>query len=499
MSERLQKIWSDHPLAVIMILAAISRLLAAVFSKGYAMSDDHFVVIHVAQRWLDGYYDWFNQDHPSGFSLVYTGIHYILFFILKQIGITDPQLKMYIVRFLHAAYSLLTVYFGYKITELLADRKTANLSGLLLGLLWFLPFMAVRNLIEMVCVPAIMIGYFLGLSGDQRRKKHYWLYAGIVFGLTFAIRYQTLLIPGGIGLVLLLQRDWPKFLWFTTGMIFGLLVLQGLVDWIAWGYPFAAFIQYFVYNIDNRYNYIVGPWYKYLLLLSAVLIPPVSFFLLYGFSRTWKKYALLFWPVLIFLIFHSYFPNKQERFILPIVPLIIIVGVIGWQQFVAGSTLQLKWHRLIHGSWRWFWIVNTVLLVILTLTYSKRTMVEPMIYLAQKEDIKAVVINYDGKNMPWFPRFYFANNARIYRFSKDITPEKFTEMINKNPDNLPNYFYFYGQNNLEKRVNEMQQLLNIRLNYYEKINPSLIDRIMHLLNPRHNLNLTGHIYKVPPQ
>ncbi len=54
------------------------------------------------------------------------------------------------------------------------------------------------------------------------------------------------------------------------GTLIGLFILQGLIDWIFWGYPFAAFIQYLFYNIEARYDYIVGPWYKYILLIVLI-------------------------------------------------------------------------------------------------------------------------------------------------------------------------------------------------------------------------------------
>ena len=91
MLKSLREFWQENQILSIMLLAIVFRLLAAIFAKGYAMNDDHFVVIHVAQRWIDGFNDWFDKDHPSGFSLVYTGLHYILFYILKMAGITDPK------------------------------------------------------------------------------------------------------------------------------------------------------------------------------------------------------------------------------------------------------------------------------------------------------------------------------------------------------------------------------------------------------------------------
>jgi len=275
------------------------------------MSDDHFVVIHVAQRWVDGYDNWFNSDKASHFSLVYTGLHYLFFSVLKKIGITDPQLKMFLVRFIHAFYSLLIVIYGYLITLKLSDNKIAKRVGIFLALFWFMPFMSVRNLGEIVCIPPILIGYYILLLAEEKNKIKLWMMAGIIFGLAFAIRYQTLIIPGSIGLLFIFQKKWNSLIFFATGVLIGMFCLQGIVDWIAWGYPFASFYQYVLYNLDHRYDYVVGPWYRYILIILGVLIPPVSIFLLQGVGRMWKRLVILTFPLFIFFLVHSFLPNKQ--------------------------------------------------------------------------------------------------------------------------------------------------------------------------------------------
>ena len=54
------------------------------------------------------------------------------------------------------------------------------------------------------------------------------------------------------------------------------------------------------YNIENAETYNTQKWYNYLLLISGILIPPVSIFLIFGFIRSWKKQLLLFLPAFIF-------------------------------------------------------------------------------------------------------------------------------------------------------------------------------------------------------
>ncbi len=359
--------------------------------------------------------------------------------------------------------------------------------------------MSVRNLNEMVCIPPMMAGFYMVLMGNKTKQDKYWIFAGILFGLAFAFRYQTILIPCGIGLILLIQKDWKYFSFFTLGTVTGLFVVQGVVDWIFWGTPFAAFIQYAFYNVEYRYEYVTGPWYNYILLLLGILIPPVSIAYFYGFIRSFKKFALLFWPVMIFLIFHSMFPNKQERFILPIVPMVILLGSVGWQQFISGSKFWSSRSGVLKASSIWFWLVNTLLLIVLTFTFSKKTMVEPMTYLSENKDVNAVIIQYDRTGMPWFPRFYMERKIPIFRLSKDKNHDvdKFVAQL-ANSDQQPNYVFFYGQENLTDRILNLEALLDAKLILDRQIDPSLIDFIMHKLNPSHNLNLTSYIYKITP-
>jgi len=137
-----QILHANCPLYIIISIAAIVRLLAVIFSKGYAMSDDHFVVIYTAESWLEGYNNWFNSDSPSHFSLVYPGLHYIFFWLLEHIGMTDLSSKMLLVRLIHGAYSLLIVVYGYLISLKLSDTKTAKQVGIFLALFWVLPFVS---------------------------------------------------------------------------------------------------------------------------------------------------------------------------------------------------------------------------------------------------------------------------------------------------------------------------------------------------------------------
>ncbi len=487
----IQKLWNEKPIYLIMILAIISRIVAIFFAKGYGMSDDHFLVLEWAQNWLDG--EKINRLRPAGHSIVYPGLHYFVLLAFQKIGFYKPDFMMYIVRFLHASLSLLTIYFGYKIIELRTNQKTAAEAGLLLAILWLFPFMSVRNLIEFVCIPFIMIAAYYLLRYEDQKKLSFVLFAGLSTGLAFVFRYQVNLFVVGFFIILLIRKDIKAAITLTIGFVLSSFLIQGIADWVAYGYPYASFLSYYLYNSSNAYNYTTGAWYIYIFTLMGVLIPPASFLILFGFLRQWKRWAIVVWPVLFFLVFHSIFPNKQERFILPAVPLLIIIGIAGWREFSSQSSFWQKHHRLHNILWKWFWVVNCVLLIFVTTTYSKRARVETMNYLSTKNDVTAILVETSDRTAPQLPLFYLGKRVPIYIMNAKSNIDSIRSEISKGT--TPNYIVMMNHKRIEERSQRLNQLYPKRIKLTE-ISPSLIDQLLYILNPRHNVNQRCSIYKV---
>ena len=136
----------------ILFVALIIRLVAAIFSQGYGMHDDHFLVIEAAASWTDGYdYNhWLPWSHgnkgvPQGHSFTYVGLNFIYFWMMKSIGLVNPKGLMFFNRLLHALASLFVVWYGMKITEKLSNQSNAKTVGWFLSLLWMIPYVSVRN------------------------------------------------------------------------------------------------------------------------------------------------------------------------------------------------------------------------------------------------------------------------------------------------------------------------------------------------------------------
>ncbi len=494
--------WEQKPLSVILLLAVFIRMLAVIFSRGFGMHDDHFLVIEPAQAWADGinYQEWLPGGRlnvqPDGHSLLYSGLHYVLFLFFNAIHLTDPQLKMLFVRLLHGLFSMLVVWYGYKITLKISGKKEAATAGILLAVLWFMPMLSVRNLVEMVCIPFMMAGTWQLLVAEERSRPWLnYLLAGIIMGLGFSIRFQTVVFIGGAGLALLFLRKWIPSLTFGLGVIIAILPVQGLIDYMVWGYPFAEFKEYVLYNIQAANDYVTGPWYNYILLIAGILLPPVSLFLISGFLKLWKKQLILFLPAFLFLLFHSFFPNKQERFIFPVLPFFIILGIAGWSVIVSNSAWWGKKHLLIKRCWIFFWILNLVLLSVVTVSYSKRSRVEVMTYLSRYHNIKVILSedsNNEGARM--FPQFYLGQWINVISISRDIitTYSPLRDSVREDIRNA-RFVLFSETSNLTQRLDSLKKQLP-SLIYETTIKPGFVDAVMFRLNPV-NLNQTIIVYR----
>jgi hypothetical protein len=496
----IKKYWNEQPLMFIMMVGIIFRFLAVVFARGWGMIDDHFLAVESAQSWVDGYdyNSWLpgspGNTGPTGHNFFYPGLHFLLFLFFKYIHLTNPQMKMFFVRLINASWSLITIYFGYKITERLSDKRSARIVGLLLALLWFMPWVSVRDLVEMSCVPLlIMAVWFIVSRGDQPGQTSAYFLSGLFLGLSFDLRPQTIFFTFGLILVVLYERKWKETITLILGSLIPIVLVQGTVDYFIWGKPFVELIGYIKGNILSAKNYITLPWYNYFLVIFGILIPPVSLMLFFGFLRTWKKYLLIFIPVAIFFIFHSYFPNKQERFILPILPFIIITGVIGWNEFIDRSLFWMKHARLLRSFWIFFWIINMALLVPVSMVYSKRARVESMVYLSKYKDIRYILVADADNNPELFPRFYLGQWPVIYDFFLDNenTMTMIGRVATKEPViKQPRFILFTGSKLKPETIIQARKSFPF-LVYETTIEPGLVDKVMHWLNP---INVSRYVF-----
>lgn len=481
----------------VLVVGLIFRLIAAVFSKGYGMHDDHYLVIEAGQSFADGFdynnwLPWNNDGVPSGHSWFYVGIHFCIFKLLNFLGVDDPQSKMYVIRTIHAFYSLLSVYWSYRIMQLVSTEKAAVRVAWMMALLWFIPNASVRNLVEWVCLPPLILSVYYMIKAERADDlKKYFFVSGLFAGVAMGIRFQVIFFLAGSGLYLLSRMKlWQGILMFS-GFVLAFFLTQS-ADLFFYGRPFAEVTNYINYNIIHSTTYFDQPWYTYFLTIGGMLIPPVSVFLMMGYVKGFRKLLVITLPALVFFAFHSYFPNKQERFILPFIPFFIMAGIAGWEAWRA----EKKVSGFESGSWKFFWVLNALGLIVLTTTYTKRSMVEGMYYLYKQPDFNNFIMDVSHKSAPiWPPQFYTGKWNKGYCIYQEYPVEKLKADLDKKPANFPNYVLFFQEVNIGYRIADFKRKTGYTIEYCHTAQPSYFDALLHWLNPR-NKNEPVFIFKI---
>jgi hypothetical protein len=496
--QKLKRWYARDPLSVILGAGLFFRLLAVIFSKGYGMHDDHFLVIEAGQSFADGkdYNHWLPWNRPgappSAHSWFYVGIHFVIFKFLNLIQLADPQGKMYVIRLLHAFYSMMTIVLGFKMANRLGGKLAAERTAWLLAILWFFPGMSVRNLVEMVCIPPLLgaIWYFMRYE-EEKRMRLLW-YAGALLGLGMGIRFQSIFFAWGAGLYIVLKKDWKGSVVVAAAALITFFFTQA-GDLFLWKRPFAEIMAYIDYNLIHKTDYFDRPWYQYFLTVGGLVLPPVSLFLMYAYFKNWRKYLIIFLPSFVFFLFHSYFPNKQERFIMPFIPFMIIAGVCGWEEIRK----NISWKKAERVCWTVFWSINILPLVVVSTMYTKRSMVDGMYYLYQQNDYKNSVMEVSHRDsQQWPPQFYSGKWKMSYSVSKEWNLDSLNLYVAKLDEaNKPNYILFFQDTDLKQRIQNFQDKTGMQLEYCYTAEPSWMDRLLHWLNPR-NKNEPMFIYRV---
>jgi len=361
-------------------LLAIVVLVTAWNSYDFYQLDEHFQIIEfggsklgiVPTQNLPWEYD--AGIRPWLQPVLFTGFCKILQFS----GIDNRFLWTFFFRLFCAAWGFYAMLCLYRMgAAWLKDEFTRRNLLLLCTTLGFLPFLLVRTSSENMSTSFFTIGMVLLLknhyNSDPKQKTvspGLWLLAGMMLGLAFQFRYQTIIMTGCLGLWLLFIAGTR---WKHIGILFGGFMFSTGIGLLAdrygtgkWTFPF---FEYFRINLIERA--MVGgtdPFFAYLYLPLANVFAPIILLLLVSLLILWiqkPKHALT-WITLPFFLFHCFIEHKEDRYLILLIP----AAILSLQLIFIQAGRQVLPAFFQTGFWRgtrkWLWRYNWCWFIILS-------------------------------------------------------------------------------------------------------------------------------------
>lgn len=518
----LSRLLRERPLLGVVLCALLLRLIAVAFSQGYLAHDDHFETVNIAWSWQhdgifleDGSLRW--EGKPD-FGVIRSAVYNLFLLGLMKVtalvGVPTLEAHMYFNRLIHALLSLLPVIFGYRYLREETDQRTAVIGGLILAGHFLMPFLAVRNLVEMVSADLLVPGLYYAQRATKATGKNtrFALLGGLFCGGAIMIRYQSaaaiVVVPLAMMIVARNGRDGDSTQagagskWFSPALIFAgtllvMMLLQALLDLWTHGRFWGSFANLVTHIGEPN---VAGPWYRHLLLLLGVLVPPLSIVMIIGLlhKRVIRRHLVLWSALVCFVLIHSIITEKQERFMIPMLPLLIVLGMAALYQLEQGTNLwsRARWLRRI--CWGVFMVVNLAALSVFTINYGKRGAVSPLVYLSHQPDADRVLIDMTERNL-YVPYSYWSNDrsgAVVLRKGGDLDSLLAASALN--PGDPPRYAVIYADRDLERHLAALKE----RLGQYEVVfhgEPSLVDVIANRLNPKYNRRNESWVVRLAPR
>ena len=305
-----------------------------------------------------------------------------------RLGITDPIFQF---RFVLVCLALFTfgmnLLFGRKTLGLLGQSDTLikqTVYSFLIGFYFLCPLFLTRTSVESLSAPFLMAAaYFAGKYFVSVSRPALLLSLGMLT-LASVLRFQAGICFLALPVCVLVKRR-PRDLVPLVIAGTAAFLLAGWVDYLMKGSFHASLLAYIRFNLSYSSTFGITPFYTFALLFLGLSIPPVFFSRYRGFQ--WRdEYLALFPALLFFVIFvavHSVVPHKEERFMLPMVPIFLLL---------LTPLANYLWKKN-PWSWRVFYFaaLNFPLLILTSFNISEGSMVGAVEYIHDHSEISSVL------------------------------------------------------------------------------------------------------------
>lgn len=345
----------------VLLACAVPLLWAAWFEHGVFWPDEIFQTLEQGHRFAFGYglIPWEFRDGVR--SWAFPGALGIVMKAGAWAGIRSGLGLARLVKLCIAGGTVLGCYATMRIAERLSRRlagdgdpaieaappqegapcyrHAALLAGGLYASSPFLVYFGSRCFTDTASIPLVAFGtlrLFAVTEGDARARRSAAV-AGLLLGIAVVVRYQNALFLGAALGVVAATRSWKSLGAFAAGALVALAAGAAL-DWATWGAPFAPLLRY-ARRVSGTHvpGELAGPADYYAKMAWRGLGWP-SLLLLVGVAASAKRSREPLVLAGVFIGVHCLLANKQVRFLLPALPLVLAMAAAGLVAVVRSAT-----------------------------------------------------------------------------------------------------------------------------------------------------------------
>jgi hypothetical protein len=450
-------IWTISTLGFLLYLAA------ALTNIGIIATDDYeFGIARIvpAQNWTfesvieaSG----IRSPFPNLVLFVFTSFAY-------KLGVLDPVLQLkFALTFIAILCFSLHCFFGYRLFADQGEKEKGGLFVFLMSFFFVCPLLYTRPLIETLSSPFVTVSAYFAFRYWRGNRQIELTLSLLALMLAAMFRYQTGVCAVALLLLVLWKKDWLGMgNLIVTGAI--AYIFSGSLDWVYKGSLHASLFSYTRYQMSEISKFGKQPFYVFIALFLGLTFPPVLLHRYRNFD--WKKTYTPFVPLilffLVFLISHSLVVHKEERFMIPILPVFFALLV------------PLTYYTSIEcAPWRkyYFLVVNFLLLPLASFNVPQNNLIGVARFMHKHPEIHSVT--EVGETLFNFPKAYISHPVQKLSFS---------------PEEVSSGKALSCQNVLALRQDVREGIPNIT-EHYKKIaefKPGVLEQLVIWLNPRQN-------------
>lgn len=428
--------WFKKP-TVLLSLVALIYGLTILLNDGFMATDEYFTGItrYIPAQSSDIMHLVHEDDVKSPLQIM--PMHFLAQTAL-HLGITHPYWQY---RFTLTMLAIInSLILGYVFFQYHKHRNQELQTALILlfGFFFLAPFAFTRPMFESLAAPWIALTALYGSRYDRNGQTRDLLWGVFFISMAFVMRQQVGICALALIILTVQKKNWKDSIIASTLGI-GLFILAGIPDIILRGSFHHSLLSILNYNVQHGASYATHPVYTYPLLIFGICLGP-WWIMKYekGFwSDHFKTYRTEWLILALFVVLHSYFPQKWERFLISMVPVLLIL---------LAPLLVKLWQEYPHRQAR-FWsliILNCILFIPASFFPPQKNLISMSLYLDAHPKI-ASVVRVD--NIPeWIteafirsPQFKFKeiSHSQVLSYQPEncneilVVPESMTDQVDK--------------------------------------------------------------------